>query len=326
MITWGIVGLGKMANQFANAIKEVDNAQLIAIASKSILKLNQFSKEYHINNENQFLNYEDLFKLKSVDAIYISTLNNTHLQLIINASKYKKKILCEKPIGLNLKEANLASTNITKYKVFFYEAIAYRSHPQTKNLLRLIKEGEIGDIYKIESTFGFKVKKIKKDSRLFNKNLGGGAILDVGCYPISFFNLFCKENEQLEFKNSNGSYASTGVEDEAEINLSIGEKIHCIGKVSLKQNLSNTCKIYGNKGTIEIASPWLPSNKSYLEISNDKSYYKKFTLASKSLYSLQIESISESFLNKNKMNNQLVDIVESIKIMKVLDMWKKNLV
>jgi predicted dehydrogenase len=325
MINWGIIGLGSMGNKFAHAISEVKNSKLIAVASKTNSKLETFSNNYGIKSENKFRDYDKLLNLKEIDAVYISTLNNTHINLILDSIKSKKKILCEKPIGLNLEQANLALKSIKYNNIPFYEAIAYRSHPQTKDLLELIYSNVIGEIYKIEASFGFKVKRIKKDSRLFNKDYGGGAILDLGCYPISFFNLFASKENKISFKNAVGTYCSTGVDDDAVIKLKIGEKIDAIGSVSLRKNLSNECKIYGKKGFITLPSPWLPSLKSYIEVEDDKSYYKKFTTSQKSIYATQIETVANLFLNKKISNVNIVDIDESIEIMKILDLWRTNI-
>ena len=195
IIKWGIVGLGNMANAFAKAISETTNSKLVCVASKSKTKLELFAKNFNILSSNRFSNYSELIRSKEIDAVYISTLNNTHVELLLECVKNDKKILCEKPLATNLDQANLAFKGLEKKKNSFYEAIAYRSHPQTENLLETIQRGEIGEIIKIESSFGFKIKRVKKDSRLFSKKLGGGAILDVGCYPVSFFNLFKKKKE-----------------------------------------------------------------------------------------------------------------------------------
>ena len=124
MIKWGIVGLGKMAKVFANALNEVENSKLISIASRSNSKLNVFQKNYKIKKENKFTNYKDLINSKEIDAVYISTLNNTHVDLILDCARNNKKILCEKPIGLNLEQANIALAAIKKHNTTFYEAIA----------------------------------------------------------------------------------------------------------------------------------------------------------------------------------------------------------
>ena len=86
--------------------------------------------------------------------------------------------------------------------MIFYEALAYYSHGQTKNLIGLINEKKLGKIISINSTFGFKVKRINPKSRIFDKSLGGGSILDIGCYPLSLLNLFFKNNESIKFKNA----------------------------------------------------------------------------------------------------------------------------
>jgi len=326
MIKWGIVGLGNMANHFANAIKELDNAKLISVASKSKIKLKNFGKNYNISDDCLFNNYTDLINSNSINSVYISTLNNTHVELIQECVKNKKNILCEKPIGLNVEEAKLAHNKLKDVKIFFNEAIAYRSHPQIIELIDLIDTNEIGEIKKIDSSFGFKVKKVNKDSRLFNKDLGGGAILDVGCYPVSFFNLFVDKKDKLKFIKIDGTRAITGVDDYAEITLLSEQNIELNAKVSLKENFENTCKIYGTKGTIILPNPWLPSKKSYIEIIKDNSYYKKFINTKKNIYSIQIENVSNRFNNhKNKDNNLLVDIDESLRIMKILDEWSQKI-
>jgi len=325
MIKWGILGLGRMGNTFANAINDAENSKLISVASKSDYKLSAFQKNFNIKPENIFKSYNELISSNQIDAVYISTLNNTHVDLILECAKNNKKILCEKPIGLNLNQANLALEAINKYNISFYEAIAYRSHPQTKTLLELIDSGEIGEVYKIEAYCGWKTKKVKKDSRHYNKDLGGGAILDVGCYPISFFNQFCKKSEELKLIKSKGSFSITGVDDESEVEILVGKNIKAICKITFKENLNNLCKIYGKKGTINIPSPWLPAEKSYIEVVNNKSYYKKFTI-SKNIYTTQIETIANSFIKNSINNKNIVNINESIKIMKTLDEWRVSLI
>ena len=325
IIKWGIVGLGNMANIFASSIHEAKNSKLVCVASNSNTKLESFAKKFNIKSSNKFSSYTKLIESDEIDAVYISTLNNTHLDLILECAKNNKKILCEKPIGLNFKQANLALEAVNKYNICFYEAFAYRSHPQTKSLLELIDSGEVGKIYKIEAYFGFKVRKIKKDSRLFNKELGGGAILDIGCYPVSFFNQFCKVNEHLKLINSKGTFSSTGVDDEAELEVLVGKDIEAYCKVSLKKNLNNFCKIYGRNGIINIPSPWLPSEKSYIEVIKKNSYYKKI-IASKSIYAAQIESVANLFIKNSSKGKNMVNINESSEIMKILDLWKANLI
>lgn len=326
MINWGVIGLGNMANKFCEAIQDLENANLKAVASTSKFRLNKFCNSYSVEKEYQFNSYDDLINCKDVDAVYICSLNNTHFNILKSCCEKNKKILCEKPFVINLEQANKIGELILTNKIFFYEAIAYRSHPQTREILSIIENDVIGKIKKIESSFGFKVRKIKKESRLFNKEFGGGAILDLGCYPISFVELFRKGNKEIKITKIEGSKVFTGVDDHAEINYIINDDINVEIKVSLKENLENNCIIYGQKGTLKVLSPWLPEKKSILEVNQNNSYYKKFVVSDKSVYSNQINLISSNFLGK-KIASKIegVNFNQSLEIMKILETWKKKL-
>jgi predicted dehydrogenase len=325
MMKWGVVGLGHMAHQFAESIKEIDNAKLISISSSSNSKLKEFGDKYSIEKKNRFNQYQDIINSEA-DAVYISTLNYTHSSLIKILINSSKKVLCEKPFVINYNEALELSEIIKEDQNNFYEAIAYRSSPQIISLLNLIKDGEIGKIYKIESTFGFRVRRVNPKSRLFNKKTGGGAILDVGCYPVSFVNLFNKNGKKLEIKSVKGSLSKTGVDDHAELIGTINGDIQIELKVSLKNHYKNNCIIYGSNGVIKIPSPWLPEKKTYLEVNKDKSYYKKFVTSDKSVYANQTNEITKKFLKLKTINSDLlVNIDESVEIAKILTSWREHI-
>ena len=116
IVKWGIVGLGNMANAFAKAISETTNSKLVCVASKSKTKLELFAKNFNILSSNRFSNYSELIRSKEIDAVYISTLNNTHVELLLECVKNDKKILCEKPLATNLDQANLAFKALEKKK------------------------------------------------------------------------------------------------------------------------------------------------------------------------------------------------------------------
>ena len=319
MINWGVVGLGRMGNEFVNSIKETDNSQLVLVSSLDKRKLEIFSKNNNFNDKYLFNNYDSLINNDKVNSIYIATTNNTHLDLIKKCIKAKKNILCEKPICLNLTETQEAKKLISENNIKFVEAIAYYSHPLYIELRNLIDKKEIGDIVSIDSLCGFKVKKIDPSSRLFNKKLGGGAILDLGCYPISFLMLFEKDTEKFVIEKKKISYSSTNVDDFAEATINIKDEVKANIKISLKENLQNNCIIKGTKGQIFIPSPWLPEKNSYLEVQSDKRSYKKFFDIGKSVYANQIYNVSKYFNNEDKKNLFKIDF--SLKCMKFLDRW-----
>tara|TARA_B100000579_G_scaffold63705_1_gene47073 strand:+ start:121 stop:1104 length:984 start_codon:yes stop_codon:yes gene_type:complete len=321
MIKWGIVGLGNMAQKFANAIKETNNAKLLSISSLNSEKLKSFANNFQIDKNYVFDSYNDLISCKKIDAVYIATLNNTHLNLIKSCAENKKNILCEKPLTLNFDEANEAANYIAKHDVIFYEAIAYYSHGQTKNLIALLNENKLGKIISINSTFGFKVKRVNPKSRIFDKSLGGGAILDVGCYPLSLLNLISKNSKNIKFINAKGSFSSTDVDDSAEANLVIEDTIDSYVKISFKENLENKLIIKGENGSLIVPNPWLPEMKSHIDVNYVNSSYKKFFTSTKSLFGNQIQNVSANIESNKKKDDFLVNIEESLKIMNNLTIW-----
>jgi len=309
MINWGILGFGRMGLAFANAIEETSNSKLIGIASKSGNTFKNFKNR----------SYEELINDKKINAIYISTLNNTHVGLIKEILEAGKKILCEKPVSTNLEELTEIRKMILKKKIQFYEAIAYYSHQQTTDIINLINNDEIGEIKSIESNFGFKAK-FKPSSRLFDKSLGGGSIFDLGCYPISFIMLFAKDPEKLSITSKNLNYAKSDVDDEAMAYLSYDNKFEAKIQVSIKNNLNNICIIKGSKGSIKVVEPWNPSTNSIIEVTNNKHFYTKSINSQLSVYGNQIEKVSESFIDHSKKFN-LFDIEKSLINMRLMSNW-----
>ena len=312
-----------MGQKFASAINETSNSKIVSVASKDNNKIKNFKNNFNFKDLVIYNDYNEIIKDKNINSIYIATLNNTHFDLIKRCSENNKNILCEKPFTLNYDEAREVYDYILKNKVLFYEGFAYRSHPQIKIIREIIENNELGEITNIQSSFGFKVNKIKPESRLFNKKLGGGAILDVGCYPLSILNFFYKDTNSYKFLSASGNFTQTGVDDHAEAEIEIKSKIKCKIKVSFKENFENKTIFEGKKGKLVINSPWLPEKQTTLEILQGKSYYKKLVKSDLSLYANQIEKVSDNF-EKNKKNDKfLVNIENSLSIMKNLSIWSK---
>ena len=237
-------------------------------------------------------------------------------------SKEGKKILCEKPVSLSLGDLIEIEQLLNKENIKFYEAIAYYSHPQTAEIINILKKNNMGEIKRIESNFGFKAK-FKSDSRLFNKSLGGGSIYDLGCYPISFFMLFAQNYEKISIKSKSLNYAESGVDDEANLILNYDNKFEGVLNVSLKANLNNICKIYCENGYIKINEPWLPGQNTNIEVSVNDHFFIRTVNSNLSIYANQIQNVSESFINNNN-NKNLFDINKSISNMKLIENWLKK--
>ena len=335
MIKWGILGLGRAANSFAEAIIEVENAELVSIASLSKTKLNSFGKKFNIKENNRFNTYLDLINSEKVDAVYIATLNNTHAELTIKLAEANKHILCEKPMALDEDEANQVFTQLAKSKVLYLEAIAYRSHPQTKALNKLILEDEIGQIVNVKSSFGFPARNLLKfipGHRLFNKKLGGGAILDVGCYPSSFSLLIAKllqkKNQELKFdlQNVTGKINFRGTDDEAYTKIIFKNQFEAELDIAITKKMENIIIISGSKGKIIIKDPWLPKKKVFIEVIKKTKKYEKEINSKYSIYANSIKYVSD-LIEKNEINCEfpIMTKEDSMINMQILNKWKNAL-
>ena len=126
----------------------------------------------------------------------------------------------------------------------------------------------------------------------------------------------------MKIQESKVNLCETSVDIDAEIFLDLNEDIKAFGKVSLKENLKNICRIYCENGIITIPHPWLPPEKTFIEIETKSRYHKNVINSDKNVYSHQVKKVSEAFMNKE--NNFLVDINESLQISKIIDTWLKN--
>jgi predicted dehydrogenase len=187
-LAWGILGTGAIARTFASQLPRSKTGKLLAVASRSRETAEQFGNEFDIPHRHT--SYDALLADDSVRAVYIATPHPFHAEWAIRAAQARKHILCEKPLGLNHAEAMAVVEAAHDNGVFLMEAFMYRCAPQTRKLVELLRERVIGDVRIIHATFGFHWPvEFNTESRLTNHALGGGGILDVGCYPMSIARL-----------------------------------------------------------------------------------------------------------------------------------------
>ena len=185
-LRWGILGAGTIARTFARGLAASRTGTLVAVGSRSLATAESFGDEFDV--AHRYGSYDDLLADADVQAVYIATPHPMHAEWAIKAAEAGKHILCEKPLTLNHAEAMAVVEAARAHNVFLMEAFLYRCHPQTAALVDLIQAGAIGAVRLIQATYGFNAT-FNPDGRLFRQDLGGGGILDVGCYPVSFARL-----------------------------------------------------------------------------------------------------------------------------------------
>ncbi|HEX6889823.1 MAG TPA: Gfo/Idh/MocA family oxidoreductase [Chryseolinea sp.] len=180
-IRWGILGCGKIARKFASDLKLVKDASLVAVASRDEERAKEFSKTYHA--ELAFNSYDALVSSDKIDAIYIATPHGLHHEHALLCLKNKKAVLCEKALALNVRQVTEMIETSRVHKVFLMEAFWTKFLPQFQKVNDLINQGAIGKLKLIQADFGFRAEQ-PTPQRLFDPKLGGGALLDIGIYPV----------------------------------------------------------------------------------------------------------------------------------------------
>ena len=220
MTRWGILGTGMIAKAFAIALEEADGSELVAVASKNELRAKEFCKSY---NSNFFGDYESLIHQDDIDAVYIATPHPEHFDLSLSCLNNNKAVLCEKPMTMNATETMVLIDAARKNNLLLMEAFMYKTHPQTKQMLDLISTNLKGPV-QINADFCFSVE-VPETHRLVNKELGGGSIMDIGCYPLSI--------SRLIVGAVNGDSFSNPIEIEAEAELN-NQKVDLNASAKLK--------------------------------------------------------------------------------------------
>ncbi len=263
---WGIIGPGSIAHNFADGLKEAPSGELIAIASRTAARRKEFGDDYGIAEGKRYDSYEAICADPDVDAIYISTPHPWHAELSIMAMRAGKPVVCEKPAGLTAAEVTAMVETAKQEGVFFMEAFMYRCHPQIARVLEIIKSGEIGTLKHVRVTFGFAGPKDPK-SRLMDPALGGGGILDVGGYPVSFARLIAGASagthvaEPVEFKGT-GTIGATGVDETAYAVMKFANGFTADIATAVQLQMDNIAVIMGDSGRIIVHDPWVPGRNA----------------------------------------------------------------
>ncbi|HFI0228184.1 TPA: Gfo/Idh/MocA family protein [Streptococcus suis] len=211
---WATLGTGVIANELVQALQAM-GGNLYSVANRTYDKGVEFAQKYGI--EKVYKEIDEVFEDPQVDIIYISTPHNTHIHYLRKALKAGKHVLCEKSITLNSEELAEAIQLAEENQVILAEAMTIFHMPIYRQLNEVVASGKLGDLKMIQMNFG-SYKEYDMTNRFFNKNLAGGALLDIGVYALSFVRWFMTEKPSQVL--SQVKLAPTGVDEQVGILLS----------------------------------------------------------------------------------------------------------
>lgn len=247
-IKWGILACGRIAKKFAADLRLVEGAELVAVASRDEDKAKAFADEFAV--PHAFGSYEELVKFPDVDVVYVASPHSHHHEHALLCLNHGKAVLCEKAFAINAKQAEemvgLARTN----KVFLMEALWTRFLPHYLKVRAMLEEGQLGDVKGVLANFGFKpVAPVPQ--RLFDRALGGGALLDIGIYPVFLAQSLLGVPDEI---SAHMNPASSGVDEQCSIQFKYNDGRSASLFATLASNLETDADVFGTEGRIRLTS------------------------------------------------------------------------
>ncbi len=245
-IRWAVLGTGVIANEMAQALQK-SGKKLFAVGNRTHSKAVSFAEKY--GTEKVYSDFNEMFTDPEVDAVYITTPHNTHIRFMRKAIEGGKHVLVEKSITLNSAELDEAVTLAEKHNVLIGEAMTIYHMPLYRKLKDIMDSGELGKVNMITLNFGsFKVYDM--NNRFFNRDLAGGAMLDIGVYALSLIRWFMKPDPDRMITDVR--LAPTGVDEQVTMLLSNDEGQMATVALSLHSKQPKRAMISCEKAYIEI--------------------------------------------------------------------------
>jgi predicted dehydrogenase len=245
-IRWGVVGTGGIATRFADAMTRVDGGRIVAVASRSRERADGYADRFAIAAR-----YDDdraLAEDEAVDAVYVATPHPRHETDAVRALEAGKHVLCEKPFALNAVQAGRMVDAARRSGTFLMEAIWSRFLPSYRALADVLGSGRIGTPLHVDADFGFRMP-LDRSHRLFDPHLGGGALLDLGIYPLQLCTLVLGPIDRIA---AGGVIGETGVDEQVAAVLRHAAGGIGVAKAAVSAPLPCTARIGGTEGWVDL--------------------------------------------------------------------------
>ncbi len=249
-LRWGLICTARINRRLIPAIRAAERSELVAVASRDLARAQEYARQWAIPRAHG--SYETLLADPDVDVIYNALPNHLHCEWTVRAAEAGKHVLCEKPLALTTEEVDRIAEAARCNGVVVFEAFMYRHHPQTLKVQELVQQGEIGEIRLVQAAFAFNLDN-PGDYRL-DAAQGGGALWDVGCYPVSFARAVLGA-EPVEVSGWQ-RLGKSGVDMTFAGQMRFASGALAQFGCSFEAAYYCTAQILGSAGTIVLDSPW----------------------------------------------------------------------
>ncbi len=310
-IRWGIIGTGNIARQFARGLTSVPDAELVAVGSRSQESADKFGDMFDVPRRHP--TYEALAADSDVDAVYVSTPHSLHMENTLLCLEHGKAVLCEKPFAINAQQAQQMVDKAREKNLFLMEAMWSRYFPLMGKIRDLLADGAIGDVRLVEVDFGFRTAFNPK-SRLFDPALGGGALLDVGIYPVSLASMVLGRPSRVM---SMAHLGETGVDEQAAMLFGYEQGEIAVLSTAIRTSTPHVAVINGTLGRITIHAPWWQPTRMLLEVHGREKSEIEMPIKGNG-YNYEAMEVGEC-LRAGKQESAVTPLDETLSVMQTLD-------
>jgi predicted dehydrogenase len=331
-LNWGIVGTGGIAADFVQALRESARCRVVHVVGSGLEKARGFAARWSVPRASATL--DEMLADVSVDAVYVASPHPFHEAHASAALRARKAVLCEKPMTMDASGTARLIAQARESGVFLMEAFMYRCHPLLTELLSRLRDGVIGDVRHVRADFAFRVPRNPR-GRLFDPALGGGGILDVGGYPVSFIRLIAglalgKPFAEPVRMEALGSLGPTGVDELATALMQFDAGVSAQATCGVFHDVGSTAVVFGEAGKIVLPSLWLPeggrqSLESGFVIYRDGKAPEEVRARTRlPTYGIEAELVCET-LPRLEAAPPAMSWADSLGNMQVLDLWRDKL-
>jgi predicted dehydrogenase len=322
---WGVIGAGRIAKDFVAGIPASRTGTLVAVASSDRTRAVRLAAG--TENVAAYGDYAALLADPDVDAVYIATLHPQHAGLIVACAEAGKHVLCEKPLTVTGAESVAATQAAAAAGVVLVEAMMYRFQPQTECVRSALADGLIGTPLHVDVSCAF-TARLNPEDRLFDQAAGGGAILDVGCYSMSFARMvagWTLQDDAVEpvELTAGGHLSETGVDDWAVASLVFPGGFTANVRAGIRLADTSQAVIYGSEGHLRIANPWTPGKggrEPEVTLSRvGDGEAQLLPCASAPLFGAEIDAVWEA---RDRGHAREMSPRDSVATMRTLDRWR----
>ena len=260
-LRWGIIGTGAIARRFTEELAQTSSGVAVAVGSRRAESADEFAARFGL--ARSYPSYERLIEDGEVDVVYVATPHPEHARWAIRAAEAGKHVLCEKPVTVHRGDAEAVVDAAEHHGVFLMEAFMYRCHPQLQRAVEMVRSGILGQLRVIEAVHSFRGSP-DPQGRLLNPRLGGGAILDVGCYCMSGARLMAGAATGAEGPiepvevHGLAHIGASGVDEWAVATLRFAGDVLAHLATGVQVDQPPALRLHGTAASLELTTPWLP--------------------------------------------------------------------